>query len=159
MRFSYLILPAVLLLCAACRPRTPFHRYLPVPTEGWDRTDTLRFDFVPRDTGGVFRTSLGLRFTEAMPYQDLWLVVERRIAHHRDVRAHRDTLHVPLGTDRGRWTVEGSVLHETEVRADTFSLTRTQPVSFLVYHVMSRQSLPGVTEVGVKVERITENRY
>ncbi len=159
MRLSYIILLAALLLCAACRPRTEFCNYQPVSTEGWESTDTLRFEFTPLTAGNAYLASLGLRFTDMMPYQDLWLVLERRIVQRRDTLARRDTLHLPLGSDSGHWQVQGNVLHETDIPVDTFSLSDEQPVTFLVYHIMSRQSLPGITEVGLKVERIPQIRY
>ena len=115
-------------------------------------TDTLRFDLPSITSETACRYSLGLRFNDRLPYQDLWLVLEHRIRQGKITTARRDTVHLPLGSDQGHWQVPGVVLYETEVPVDTLTLSDKQQVTFLAYHIMTRQSLPGITEVGLKVE-------
>ena len=144
----------VFLLCAfalcACE-RPTLYEYQAVPQEGWLCTDTLRFelDEIPHD--GWYALTLGVRYTNTLPYDDLWLVMERRQGEHY---RHRDTLHITaLQNDSVNWQSQGIVLHEREelVTATRFT-TQQMPIELLVYHIMRSQSLTGISDIGVKVQ-------
>lgn len=141
---------AAALALAACDGRPLMYEYQPVDVSEWTTTDTLRFDLPPAPRAGRYALSVGLRATDIIPWRDVWLVLESRTA---DVR-HRDTLHILLASDRAHWHTRGTVLHETEQHAATLSLDSAQQAQLLVYHIMPEQALKGLTEVGVKAERL-----
>ena len=140
---------AVVLL-GACRPRATYYNYQAVDAEGWMCTDTLRFvyDRLPEDS--LCHMSIGLRCTNRLAMQDLWLVMEERTA--LDER-HRDTVHVVLSDDKGEWQGQGNILHEYEQAVATGSYSKRQmPIELLVYHVMRDQCLTGIREIGVTIQ-------
>ena len=147
MRHSVGLLVVALCVLAACGERALLHAYQPVDADGWHVTDTLRFALPPSPRGQDYAVSVGVRATERIPYRDLWLVVESRI-----MRRHRDTLHLLLASDRAHWQTGGVILHDIEDRAATIHLDSAQTGELLIYHIMSPQSVAGLTEVGVKVE-------
>ena len=142
-----------LMAMTACGKRAILHQYQPVDSEGWANTDTLRFH-IPHihfsdDTEDKqpFSFSLGVRTMDHIPYRDLWLVMESRT----ETETHRDTVYILLASDRPRWQTQGNILHEIEQEVTTQTLHEGQQLDILVYHVMSRQNLPGITEVGLKI--------
>ena len=135
-------------LCSCNRPA--LYEYQAVLHSGWLSTDTLCYELqgVPHD--GWYSLTLGVRYDDTYAYDDLWLVVERR---EGDNSRLRDTLHMTALQDTVGWQPRGTVLREHEELATATHFTAQQmPVRLLVYHIMQRQRLTGITDVGVKVE-------
>ena len=148
-------------LCA-CRQRPLFYVYQPLPSGEWHTMDTLCFELAEVPADGRYQVSVGVRTTNLYPYEDLWLVVERRDA---DDSRHRDTLCLQVNGEQGTgglrrsgqqmpvWQTAGTVIHECEDSVATLDLTvQRMPVRLLIYHLMRRQSLTGISDVGVKVQ-------
>ena len=132
----------------ACRPRAIICAYQPVTIEGWQATDTLRFSLPQIPDTKPYAFSVGVRTIDRIPYRDLWLVMELR----SDTITTRDTVYVLLASDRARWQTRGNILHEIEQPAATHQLCEGQQPEVLIYHIMSAQQMPGITDVGLKVE-------
>jgi len=159
--WSHLLFIISSLALSSCRQRPVLYDYVPVNPHGWLTTDTLRFTLPAVPADGDYTFSLGTRFNSQYPYEDLWLVLEQRFVGAGDDAAtivgdecrHRDTLHLPMPTEKPTWQTNGIAFHEAEAPVTTTHLTPQQmPVELLVYHVMRHQCLTGITEVGVKVE-------
>ena len=145
---ALLLLCCAFVLCSCNRPA--LYEYQAVSHDGWLSTDTLRYELkgVPHD--GWYSLTLGVRYDDTYAYDDLWLVVERRLGDHSRLR---DTLHMTALQDTVGWQPRGSVLHEhEEMAAATRFTTQQMPVRLLVYHIMQRQRLTGIVDVGLKVE-------
>lgn len=147
------ILTALLLAAIAamvsCRPNVISYEYQPVDIQGWSATDTLRFHLSAVSATAPYTFSLGLRTIDRVPYRDIWLVMETRT----DSATTRDTVYVLLASDLARWQTKGNILHEIEQQAATRQLHEGQQADILIYHIMSMQQMPGITEVGLKVEK------
>ena len=136
-------LPLLMLLVAsiltACRRDCLFYAYQPVSSQGWGKTDTLRFTLqAPAEA----RYEIGMRVKENYPYENAIIVVERRDS--ADTWRHRDTVDMAVSMDAG------VVLHSVIEEAFTDSMP-SGTIQVLMYHVMPRFLLPGITEVGLKV--------
>ena len=136
-------------LLVSCRPRPIMHAYQPIPGQAWSRTDTLRFDLPYMPDAAESQVSVGVRCTNQLDYQDLWLVVEQRTALVR-----RDTVHFIMADLNGQWLSMNPFLHADELAAGTVSLT-TPESQLLVYHVMQPFTVTGISEVGIKVEPVS----
>lgn len=146
--YGLILLFCAFVLCACNRP--PLYEYQAVSHDGWLSTDTLRYELkeVPHD--GWYSLTLGVRYDDSYAYDDLWLVIERRQGDHARLR---DTLHMTALQDIVGWQPRGSVLREHEEMAAATRFTAQQmPVHLLVYHIMQRQRLTGIMDVGLKVE-------
>lgn len=146
---SFLVLAAVLVGCHDVR--LPYHHFIATDPSGWTVTDTLRFAPVTVSSDGQYTITAGVRVDERYAYRDLWLVVEHRCPEALQP-AHRDTVHLILADGYGKWLTQGVVLHETMETVTTRALKTTDAHEFLVYHIMSDQSLVGVNEVGLRIE-------
>ena len=138
-----------------CRPRTSFFAFQPVDLEGWSCTDTLRFMPPSATADGRYSLNLVVRFNNHLQYRDLWLVVEQRLrAADQRMRylPHRDTLHLVVANEAGKWLTPGVVLHEEEAFVGLPNLLEGEALEVLVYHIMREQELQGLTEVGLRME-------
>ena len=132
------------MLCIlSCRNHVRLYSFLPVDPHGWSCTDTLRFE-LPGDTIASFNTySLCARFSEKVAYRGLWLVLEQRATPAESLQQppspRRDTLYLPLAHENGKWEANGVIAPKT-------------PLTLLVYHIMPKQEISGVLEIGLKVE-------
>ena len=125
------------------------HVYQPLPDQTWSRLDTLRFELPTVADSSLWRVSVGVRCTNRIPYQDLWLVVEQRTD-----MVHRDTVHVIVTDVKGNWLDSGPILHDIEQPVTTLRLDVPEP-KLLVYHIMRPFSVPGISEVGIKIEPLS----
>jgi len=139
----------------SCRPRTTFYTFQPVPLEGWACTDTLRFSPPTATADGRHSLNLVVRFNNQLKYRDLWMVVEQRLEdenQHMRYLPHRDTLHLMVANEEGKWLTPGVVLHEEEAFVGQLHLLENETLEVLVYHIMREQELQGLTEIGVRLE-------
>lgn len=143
------VLLLLLLLLSACDRQTVIHRYQPVPSEGWQRSDTLTFTIPPIPHSGTYTVNLGLRYTSTFPYQDVWLVTETRLRSPHALR--RDTLCFLLADSAGTPTGSGLHILQREALLTSLPLVRGQQGRVLVRHIMARETLPFITDVGVKI--------
>ena len=136
-----LLFPLVLLLITSCTGHNRFHSYLPVNKDGWKRTDTLCFHAVPIDTNrNCMEISLGIRHTHRYPYRDIWLTIGK------------DTLHIDLADEQGRWKGKGIGDMRLIQQEATINLTKMDSCGIIrIHHIMQHDPLPGISDIGIEV--------
>lgn len=153
MRYAGFLSVAVCLL-SACHTNTQYHVYQPVlGEEGWQKADTVAFDLPPEVPAGTYQLEVGIRHTGAYPYRDIWLSVTQ--VDGDSLPSHTDTLHIYLADEKGQWQHEGAVgglfqatyVWDKPVVWGTDSLGR----SFRIAHLMRKNPLPGISDVGVRL--------
>ena len=155
-RLCLLVAGGMLLCILSCRNHVRLYSFLPVDPHGWSCTDTLRFE-LPGDTIASFNTySLCARFSEKVAYRGLWLVLEQRATPAESLQQppspRRDTLYLPLAHENGKWEANGVIVHEAEAVCTATQIAPKTPLTLLVYHIMPKQEISGVLEIGLKVE-------
>lgn len=143
-------LAAVGMLMACDEPRTYDH-FEHTDTTAWDTEDALSFD-IPRQWEGDYDMTLGLRSTLDYPYQNLSLVVETTILpSHKE---QRDTVNLTINDQKGRPTGQSGIsISEVQQHVTTLTLQRSDSLHVSVHHLMHRSSLPGISEIGIKLEK------
>ena len=138
-----LLAPLVLLLLMSCTGHNRFHSYLPVNKDGWERTDTLCFHAVPIDTNrNCMEISLGIRHTHRYPYRDIWLTIGK------------DTLHIDLADEQGRWKGKGIGDMRLIQQEATINLTKMDSCGIIrIHHIMQHDPLPGISDIGIEVRK------
>lgn len=145
-------------LAAGCQRegRTLVHQYRALPQASWSAFDTLHFELPPAPQTTDYVFSLGLRLRNTFPYEEIWMVTEMEMEKPSVVL--RDTLRYltihPDGSPRGR----GMALQQDEQPLCTLQLFRGQHGRLRLYHIMSREVMPDVANIGFKVERLKEGR-
>lgn len=141
----------------SCTDSRAYDHYEPVELDGWGRNDTTRY-CVPRQGEGKYAMQLGLRATQAYPYKTVSLIVEWKVIPNKERSASRvaaDTVVCRIIDDKGRLSGKSGVSSsELLQHVSSFRLNRGDSLFVTVRHIMSRDLLPGISDVGIQLDRI-----
>ena len=134
---------------AACTQSTLLHHSEPVDEDGWSRTDTLQYNLPTIPEDGNYQIQVGLRYDVRFPYQGLWIVAE--VSLHHPMAYHCDTLYFKTADEEGHFIGTGLNLLQTEIKLTTLHLQKGQSGKIRLHHIMQREVLPSIKDVGVKL--------
>lgn len=140
---------AISLSLTTCDNATVFDRYHNLPPEGWERNDTLLFTIAPAGRSGIFHEEAGVRIHAGYPYTNMTLAIEQRIlpsGWHRT-----DTLRCKLADSRGQLRGSGMAYHQYSFHITDIRMAKDDTLLIAVHHVMRRETLPGVTDIGIRM--------
>ena len=126
-----------------------------VSLQGWSRNDTLSFD-IPRQWEGNYQLDLCLRAAQTYPYRNISMIIERKIIYYRQrkkrEKTYNDTINCETINDKGILVGQKGISN-TEIRQaiTTFRLNRNDSMHVTIRHIMSRESLPGISDVGIRL--------
>ncbi len=135
-------------------PRT-YDKYKSVSLQGWSRKDTLTFD-IPRQWEGSYQLDLCLRAAQTYPYRNISMIIERKVIYYRQrkkrEKTYNDTVNCEIINDKGI-LVGHKGITSTEIRQaiTSFRLNRNDSMQVKIHHIMGRESLPGISDVGVRL--------
>ncbi len=160
-RFGFLIILLVLTsLLSSCFQDTVFEQYVHTPIAGWEKNDTLSFEIPPLQSGGSYREHLGLRITGAYPFMGLTLVVEQTIYPDPSKKWQKtlrtDTIQCDLIDKNGVTKGQGVSYYQYDFPINEYSMCPGDSIHLTVRHDMKREILPGISDIGLKVERVRE---
>ncbi len=143
----------VLWSLTACTNNTLLHHYQSIGHEGWSRGDTLLFS-LPSDSVNEVPCLLfvELRLTPLYPYSTLCLVAEEE---WDGTVSQRDTLLFTLSDSTGNLCGRGLNLLQYEQSLRPLTLRPASHGQLRLRHIMSREVMPGVNDVGIKLKRQT----
>ena len=149
---SMAVLAIALLLMSSCVGNTLHHQYIHIDRAGWNRNDTLVFNVKPATSNGMYCVSTEIRTTASFPYKELCMVRELLVEKPLSVR--KDTIRIDTGTrgilNEGR----GVTLMTFSVDDSTLTLIEGQKCRVKMYHIMSREQLPHIVDIGIKIGAI-----
>ncbi|MCR4920960.1 MAG: gliding motility lipoprotein GldH [Bacteroidaceae bacterium] len=148
LRHLILLLP---ILCLACSRPALVHSFLPVPEDGWRRTDTLVFPLPPAQDEAQCSLYVGLRLHNRFPLREVWLGIEHRMG--TDEGWSCDTLCLRLSDEKGRLSGQGINLLQYEVAAGSLHMPAGQEGELRIHHLMRCETLPDIMEVGIRLSR------
>lgn len=136
---------------SSCEGGVVYDKYKPTPVDGWERSDTLVFDVPKLKDSGRYRQEIGLRINVAYPFTGLSLLVERTIepGHRVDV----DTLNCRLYDNKGNALGNGVSFFQYDFILSDGELQKGDSLHVRVSHIMMREILPGVSDIGFRVVR------
>ena len=153
--FTFIYMVVLLLLgmsTTSCNDPRTYDHY-----ESWERNDTLTFN-LPRQWEGSYELSLGLRASQTFPYRSVSLIVESAIINYKHKkkleRMRRDTIHCEIITDKGMLAGQDGISN-TEIRQHiaSFQLNRNDSLHITIHHVMSRNNIPGISDIGLRLQK------
>jgi gliding motility-associated lipoprotein GldH len=157
MKHGYLPVILLLLLLMGCQEHALYHQSRSISPYGWHTADTLYYD-IPIGRAALASTVdvfLELRNTLQYPYRDVPLVVESQFIPLRAKPRKPQTKYIRyLLTDEiGHWTGAGwGSSYQHAVPIERYRITRQGTLRLKVYHRMKRAMLPGIENIGVRVE-------
>lgn len=152
-RHGALLCSVVAFVLAACTGQTRYHRFLPLPAQGWGRQDTLLFQLPDSMAGDGLQMHVELRAMRSFPYTDLWLALEQCDSAQRLL--HTDTIRFLMTDSEGALSGRGQDFIEYASSALVLasdSVSRCTAVR--IRHLMSSETVTGLADVGVKVTSV-----
>lgn len=137
---------------SACDEQTVYHAFRSIPQEGWKRQDTLFFHVSVPDSQTSYRLTLEVRNRNTYPYQNLNLSVCYTGPGVGFQPA--DTLETTLANQEGRWQGDGwGGLYQSAFAAGSVRIEQPGDYLFKVSHTLPDEILPGINDVGIKLQR------
>lgn len=133
----------------SCETDVIYDRYEHIETECWDRSDTLFYNIPPVKKTGSYAFTVGLRTDSDFPFIGLGMVVERVVKPGNIVV--KDTLKCIVADNKGNITGRGTGCYQYDYGIPPVSLHRGDSLHIIVRHIMRRETLPGVKDIGIKM--------
>ncbi len=138
-------------LLASCSGSTVYDHYNHTSVLGWDRGEILSYDVPHVKHADKYATLLGLRVSEAYPFQSLTLIVDQTVFPER--KTTRDTLNCQIYDPEG--TIKGQGINYFQYRflVSEKELRQGDSLHITVRHDMRREIIPGVADIGIQLTR------
>lgn len=165
----------------ACHTDTVYHVYHPVSVNGWSKQDTLVYMLPDSLKEGCYQLEISVRHTEAYPYRDIWielaseqekpqqtytsqtepkdsLEIPQLEASADSMIWIRDTLHLYLADEKGRWIKGGTIgsLYQFSAPAQWFCLNNKRGKTIRLIHIMKDNPLTGIHDIGIRLFQTRE---
>lgn len=137
---------------AACDSIPAHYAYRSTPVNGWEPKDTLSFPIDTIGHTGRYAVSVGVRTTALFPFQSLWLVVKQQ--WQRPSAGKLDTVVCRFTNAAGDPADHGLSINQHEIPFDTLHLQRGTCGRITVRHIMRRDILPGVSDIGIIMREV-----
>ena len=134
----------VIALLSACQNRIIYHTHYPIPTNGWNKEDTLLFAIpITQDTATLLYLTVETRNTHNYPYTNLFLAI------------NEDTIECILANKKGEWTGKGiSSLYQNQFPyKKAIQVAHPDTLFLSIRHIMGDSLLQGIQNVGIRLER------
>ena len=138
-------------LLSSCDMSMVYYHYDHTPVYGWEKNDTLRYDVDPIERAGEYYTELGLRTNGSYPFTTLYLIVEQTVLPSH--RVTTDTIACQLTNKDGRPNGQGVSYYQYTMPVGTQTLVPGDSLHITIRHNMKRDILPGISDVGLMIER------
>ncbi len=143
------------LLWISCQSNRVFEKNENIPENTWDRNKPVHFEVNIMDTLHPCNIYVNIRNTGRYPKSNLFLFIETASPLGYSVR---DTFEIVMADKRGKWYGKGfgdvwshQVLYKKNVR-----FPYTGFYHFTLEQAMRVKKLPGIVDVGLKIEKVGE---
>lgn len=143
------VIVAAILVFNCCTGPTIYHSYQTLEEAGWAKHDTLTFQLPQDSIPDTYSIKIGLRTTDDYRYTSLWLVMEQDL-QKKGVFV-RDTINYPITDKNGGTIGKGFSSHQQEIPVKSLSVTKEGGTTVRLFHIMKREVIPGVQDVGINV--------
>lgn len=161
-RFVYtlLILIGISAFISSCNNTLVYDQYAHTPIGGWEKNDTLSFEIAPINSDGYYKEEIGLRINGAYPFMGLTLIVYQTI-YPQDAKGKEkiekvDTVQCHLIDKNGHTTGQGISYYQYNCPVNIYQLNEGDSIHIAVRHDMKREILPGISDIGFKMQRVTK---
>ncbi|WP_253952404.1 gliding motility lipoprotein GldH [Xylanibacter muris] len=135
----------------SCNRNTVYDHYEHTPLKGWERMDTLMFGIGPMASAARYNQEIGIRISGEYPFMSVSLIVEQHVFPAGTVRCDTVDCHF-IGNDgmiKGRGVGSFQYMFPFAVS----DLNEGDSIAVYIRHNMKRETLPGISDVGLRVSR------
>lgn len=139
-------------LIAACNENTVYHSYRSIPSDGWQKSDTLFFSIPVKDSLRLFHLSAEIRNKSSYAYRNLYLSVSHNLEDSTTWKT--DTLLLVLADKEGKWNGTGwGSLFQSTLPIGSAVVQHPGNYTFKIAHGMQDELLKGINDIGIKIEK------
>ncbi|NDV45919.1 gliding motility lipoprotein GldH [Paludibacter sp. 221] len=142
-------------LFSSCKNNNVYLSYHAVNPNGWNKDSIYTFEFDIVDTIASYNIYINVRNTPDYPYQNLWLFLSET---QPDDAMSNDTIEFYLADHRGKWlgTGAGSTKEMPVIYKESIYFQKSGKYTFDITHGMRTEDLKGITDIGIRVEKLDE---
>ena len=144
------ILTILPVLASSCIGNTLQHQFVHIDKDGWSRNDTVTFDLPPATHEGWYAIDTEIRTTCPFQYQSLYIV--RELTLQVPLMTQKDTIRIETGSSLATSDKKGVTLRCYNHCDTTLFLREGQKGQMKLYHIMSLEVLPHITDIGITVK-------
>jgi gliding motility-associated lipoprotein GldH len=143
---------AFIFLAFSCFPGLVYEHNEPIPGNRWNRFHIPLFEVEITDTVSLHDLYINLRNTGEYPRSNIFLFISATAPGGAFVR---DTIELDLAYPSGKWRGKGygSIWQNRFPYRQNVRFAETGTYSFRVEQAMRIEDLPGVTDVGLRIEK------
>lgn len=145
----------MIVLLGACVEESVYEKTRRVDSNGWHISDSVEFVVDVTDTITPVNFMFSIRHNTDYEYSNIYFFINTDYPNHQ---YSKDTIQVLLAGKDGKWFGKGfGKLKEVEVMLKdgvVFPMKGTYRFTFI--HAMRVESLPGVEDVGMRLEKVAE---
>lgn len=147
------LLTGCLLISLSCTDGIIYHRFCPVPAEGWDRNDTLCFEPILSDSIAPLEIAIEVRHTDRYPYQNLWIDIGQNLADSSIWQ--NDRIELQLTDSTGNWSGIGNAtnLYVYNTTYYTIYPKHSGKRKIQIAPIMKDSTLHQITDVGILIQK------
>lgn len=127
-------------LVSCTQDNIAYYKYINVPNDGWERHKELPFPIDSINTNGTYKMTFLARTTKQYDYKNLCIIV--------NINGIIDTANIVLNTN----TI-GRITEYRTKRNKQFYIKSTDSVDIRVSHIMTKDILYGIEQIGICIEK------
>lgn len=145
----------LILLFTSCNSNAVYDSYVSIPKDGWSKDSVARFDIAIDNIEPSYNIQVKVRNTNSYPNANLWLFID---AKSPSGIYERDTVECFLADPKGKWYGSGlgSLHHLNLSYKRNIKFTEVGIYTFHIAHGMRKETLKGITDIGVSVDYFEE---
>ena len=141
-------------VAAGCNNNKVYDRFEHTPLAGWEKNEVITYPVpaIPRD--GDYQLSLQMRTDNTFPFQSAVLIVDQAVMPLNVT--HSDTLVCRMANEKGTILGSGINVYQYTFAVNTRHYNTGDSLHITLHHNMKREMLPGISDIGFKLERVSE---
>lgn len=143
-------------MVVACFQSTAYFRYFSTNIKGWQRDSVLHYHVPAVEENGYYVEEIGVRACKQYPFRQLSLVVDQKVISTNDSHSNifkTDTLTFDIFDEMGKIKGKGVNLYQIVIPFKSLKLQKGDSISMDIHHNLSRFSVNGISDVGLKVTK------
>lgn len=156
------LIPAVTLVLAAlflsaCNENLVYEQNIKIEDATWQREQAAQFSFFIEENQRAYDIYLNFRHSPKYPYSNLYLFIRTLNPNQQFAQ---DTVQMLLASQKGKWLGKGiGDLYDYQFKfKERVILPDTGKYTIEIEQAMRQASLPYVTDIGVRVEKIEDEQ-
>lgn len=134
-----------------CDEKRVYDHFVHTPNNGWEKTDFLSFPIPSISNDGEYELTLQLRTDHNFPFKSVVLISDSEVLP--DGITTSDTLVCKLTDNQGNKLGPGINIYQYSFPLKKLNLHKDDSLNISIHHDMKREMLPGIVNVGIKLEK------